>query len=167
MFRAHWSKKLRERNFARHFVSLKYISFCWKLLYLLIIFWKIIINTFYEQNGSRKISSGEFPHEKLLTINLPSPRKIPTRNIPTHFINCLSSPNTSFWQIFKNVKDFSTFKTELQNSALSNISDDIDNNEKKFGKLGREYNLKIITCTCIDIDLHQKIFILQTHSLRI
>ena len=71
-----------------------------------------------------KFLPGELPPEKFPFINpppihqspLPSlpplpppPRKIASQkiltwNIPTHFINCLSSLNTSFRKIFINVK---------------------------------------------------------------
>ena len=61
------------------------------------------------KNGSRKVPPGKFlsrkfPPIKIPTGTPPSPRKFPIRNIPTHFINCLSSLNTSFWQLLTNVK---------------------------------------------------------------
>ena len=62
----------------------------------------------YVFSGSRKIRPpGKFPPIKPPLENSPRKipnQKIPTQNIPTYFINCPSSLNTSFWQIFTNVK---------------------------------------------------------------
>ena len=70
IFRTHRNKKLRERKFGRHFGEFKVYIFLLKvLLYLLIIFWKIRIDTLYEENDYTKI---------------PSPSGNPTRKIPTH-----------------------------------------------------------------------------------
>ena len=71
-----------------------------------------------EKHGSRKIPPGKVPtrkisahqtsHWKLHPPPIP-PRKIltqkiPIRNISTDFINCISSLNTSFGQLFTNLK---------------------------------------------------------------
>ena len=68
------------------------------------------------KNGFRKIPPGKIIIQKIPTSQTPHwktpppppphththTHKIPTRNIHTHFINCLSSLNTSFWQMFTN-----------------------------------------------------------------
>ena len=127
--------KVAGKKFCRTFYEFKVYIFLLKvLLHLLIIFWKIRIDTLYEENDSRKIfPTGEFPSEKFPPINFPlenfpwkiTTYKIHTFNIPTHFINCLSSLHTSFRRIFTGL--------------LSNMNDNGNNNEKKFSKLGREY----------------------------
>ena len=66
---------------------------------------------------------------KLLSVQKIATKKIVTWNFFTQFINCLSLPNTSFWQIFTNVKT-----SEKENSILSNINDNSNNNEKKKRK---------------------------------
>ena len=66
---------------------------------------------------------------KLLSVQKIATKKILTWNVFTQFINCLSLPNTSFWQIFTNVKTL-----EKENSLLSNINDNSNNNEKKKKK---------------------------------
>ena len=66
---------------------------------------------------------------KLLSVQKIATKKILTWNVFTQFINCLSLPNTSFWQIFTNVKTL-----EKENSLLSNINDNSNNNEKKKEK---------------------------------
>ena len=66
---------------------------------------------------------------KLLSVQKIATKKILTWNFFTQFINCLSLPNTSFWQIFTNVKT-----SEKENSILSNINDNSNNNEKKKRK---------------------------------
>ena len=60
-------------------------------------------------------------------------QKILIWNITTHFIDCLPSLNTSFWQMFTNVKTSALLKqvTILQYSLQSNINDNDNNNEKK------------------------------------
>ena len=40
-------------------------------------------------------------------------QKILAWNIPTRFINCLSSLNTSFWQIFTNAKASALLKQRI------------------------------------------------------
>ena len=127
--------KVAGKKFCRTFYEFKVYIFLLKvLLHLLIIFWKIRIDTLYEENDSRKIfPTGEFPSEKFPPINFPlenfpwkiTTYKIHTFNIPTHFINCLSSLHTSFRRIFTGL--------------LSNMNDNGNNNEKKFSKLRREY----------------------------
>ena len=144
MFRAHLLKTLWERNFKKEFrKSLKYISLLLKvILYLLIIFWKIRIDTLHEEDNSMKISPWRNSHPKN-SHPLNSPWKIPPLkcatqkiliwNITTHFINCLPSINASFWHMFTNVKTSALLKqvTILRYSLLSNINDNDNNNEKK------------------------------------
>ena len=45
-------------------------------------------------------------------------KKILTWNIPTHFIICLSSLNTSFWQIFTNVKTSALWKHRITKQSF-------------------------------------------------
>ena len=56
------------------------------------------------KNGSRKVPPGKIPIQKIPTNQTPHWKTPPPHKIPTHFINCLSSLNTSFWQMFTNVK---------------------------------------------------------------
>ena len=139
-----------------------------------------------------KIPPGEFPPEKFspIKLSLGNPtrkitiQKILTWIIPTHFINCLSSLNPSFWLMFTNVKTSAIMK-------------------KKFRKLGWEYSRwEIFRSVFSRVGVYQrgvcwnfpgrrfrdteknickefssvhaltlifirKIFILQTHSLRV
>ena len=44
----------------------------------------------------------------------------------------IQSLTLNFYNTHRNKSDFSTFKTELQNSLLSNINGNSDNNEKKL-----------------------------------
>ena len=71
-------------------MSLQYIVYIFLLkvlLYLLIIFRKIRIDTLYEENGYRKIPPGGIPAQKVPTHQTPSwktsPRKIATHKILT------------------------------------------------------------------------------------
>ena len=45
-------------------------------------------------------------------------QKILTWNIPTHFINCISSLNPSFWQMFTNVKTSALLKHRITKQSF-------------------------------------------------
>ena len=57
------------------------------------------------KNGFRKIPPGKIIIQKIPTNQTPHWKTLPPpHKSPTHFINCLPSLNTSFWQMFTNVK---------------------------------------------------------------
>ena len=49
------------------------------------MFWKIRIDTLYEENDSRKIPTEEFPHEKFPPIKLPPGKLPPGKLLPRKF----------------------------------------------------------------------------------
>ena len=113
----------------------------------MIIFWKIRIDTLYEENGSMKIPSpGEIPTRKIPTHQTPpwktptsrklAPRKFSPGLLPPisliaflHLRLCLGKfSQTKRLQYFWNI--------ELQDSLLSNINDNGNNNEIKKTRAG-------------------------------
>ena len=56
------------------------------------MFWKIRIDTLYEENDSRKIPTEEFPHEKFPPIKLPPGKLPPGKLLPRKFSHGILSP---------------------------------------------------------------------------
>ena len=88
-------RKSAGKKFCATFYEFKvYIFFLKVLLYLLIIFWKVRIDTLYEENGCRKISPGGIPALKIyIHQTLPwktFPRKIATHKILTWNISTIT-----------------------------------------------------------------------------
>ena len=157
IFRAHWNKKLRERNvaqvaqkFARIFYEFKVYIFLLKVsLYFLIIFWKVWIDTLYKENGSWKSLPGKITISLLGNVNDDSDNNEKTKKI-----------EKSGGNIWKHRWEY--FRWEFSGEEFTSVEFDWwkfsewEFSGWEFLWYRRKFMRKILKFTFIDNYLHQK-----------